>query len=126
MAAGTTITLSGSSSGCKAHQYAFDDTVYHVAGHLQGKPYWSHRVQYYVYWSDEEGDNLAGGQSRWYLDDDTENDRYFAHSSTISRGRRPTGNGGFGWAAAPPNSGRTLESAIFMVAAWSPILTAYR
>jgi len=81
---GTAITLSGSSSGCKAHQYAFDDTVYHVAGHLQGKPYWSHRVQYFVYWSDSEGDTLSAGHSRWYLDNDTENDGYMAHSSELS------------------------------------------
>jgi len=58
--------------------------VYHVAGHLQGKPYWSNRLQFFVYWSDEEGDNLPAGQSRWYLDDDTDNGGGYFAESTVS------------------------------------------
>ena len=58
---------------------------------FQGSPYWTHRQAYYIYWSDDETDNLDLGESRWYLDGDTDTGGYYAHSmSTMFPGDDPT------------------------------------
>jgi|EP01047_Picozoa_sp_COSAG01_P029322 hypothetical protein len=102
---GLTITSQATSSDdCDVSR--LDGKTYHIGGldPVSGQPYWQDTRVYFVYWSSSE-DNLDPGESRWYLDSNTDPQGYEAHSpsSTSDQSTSPMDSGV--WREAPVGCG---------------------